>query len=1264
MNTSYHNSIGLFSKLFLFGCLFFADNSFSQNLEKTLQQFIQNNQKQQGWADEDIRQWRISSQHTDAHNGLSHVYIQQQFNGLDIKNSVANFSLKDGKIINMGDRLQRNISKQIQPNSNPISPDKAILAAIEQLNLVVKPNSANLQLLEIIENSYFVFNNAGVSTKNIPVKLVYQPMPEGQIVLAWDLSIEDASKSNYWSVRIDAQSAKLINKINWTQKCNFHNNTYHKCGQLHNNSLTQFANFGQNANNDNCKQNDDKSLTLNSQYRIFPLPIESPNHGARSLIINPANTFASPYGWHDIDGIMGAEYQITQGNNVHAYEDRADANAPGYSPNGGTNLIFDFSLNFNQNAQTNQDAAITNLFYLNNTIHDIFYQYGFNEASGNFQTNNYGRGGIENDYVLAEAQDGGGTNNANFSTPEDGLNGKMQMFLWTNNTSGTPNLLTVNSPSVVAGAKAAVGAGFGGALPNIPLTANLVLMVDATAPINDGCEVATNPAALANKIALVDRGLCNFVDKVYQAQLAGALACIVVNNAATAPFAMGGSNNSITIPAIMITQADGNAIKAQLATAQIVNGTIQSATGSFSLDGDFDNGVVVHEYGHGISTRLAGGANNSGCLQNAEQMGEGWSDFFALMLTQELGDAANDARGMGTYAFSEPVTGGGIRNSPYTTNMSVNNYTYGRTNDENDLTEPHGVGFVWATMLWDLNWAFCARYGFDANLYTGLGGNNTMLQLVIDGLKLQPCAPGFVDGRDAILKADTINNGAANACMIWEVFARRGLGVNASQGSSSSRTDQVENFDIPTSCQVATAPPIANCSTAVLTNCNGIFNFTDLSTSIPQGWSWTFGDGNTSTNRNPTHTYLNAGTYTVILTTTNTLGVDTASLQVTVQSPSNLTSVTNANICAGNMATLVATGTNLNTVVWLNANGNTVATGLTFTTPILNSSTTYTAENRQIFPAQNVGATTNNFGTGSMHNTNFVAAMNFTAAEPLSILSALVYSDSAGVRTFLLWDNINGTGNILQQVSVFIPAGQTRVVLNFDIPAAGNYSIGGSFMNLYRNNTGASYPYTIPNLINITGSSAGTDFYYYLYDWQVSKVACGSSPLLAMVDVLGNSFGYNIVGNGLQVDFSNIGNTNGLSWDFGDGAVSINANPTHTYSQAGTYTVTLYSNNGQCLYSQIITVVLSALQTNNNNLGWQLLPNPTLEGQNASLLFNTILNKETIIKVFASDGKKVFTQLVNAGTQQISIPSSNFSAGVYWVQAQNYPTMLKLVVYK
>ena len=102
-----------------------------------------------------------------------------------------------------------------------------------------------------------------------------------------------------------------------------------------------------------------------------------------------------PFGWHDTDGIAGAEYTITRGNNVLASEDREGENTPGYSPDGGTGLNFDFPIDENLPAFMNEDAAITNLFVWNNYVHDVWFSKGFDEASGNFQQNNYNNQGLE-----------------------------------------------------------------------------------------------------------------------------------------------------------------------------------------------------------------------------------------------------------------------------------------------------------------------------------------------------------------------------------------------------------------------------------------------------------------------------------------------------------------------------------------------------------------------------------------------------------------------------------------------------------------------------------------------------------------------------------------------------------------------------------------------------------------------------------------------------------------------------------------------------
>jgi hypothetical protein len=130
----------------------------------------------------------------------------------------------------------------------------------------------------------------------------------------------------------------------------------------------------------------------------------------------------------------------------------------------------------------------------------------------------------------------------------------------------------------------------------------------------------------------------------------------------------------------------------------------------------------------------------------------------------------------------------GIRPTQYTTDITVNPSTYASVADLLNISQPHGIGYVWNTMLWEVYWNLVDRYGLNPDIYGhwSSGGNNLAFQLVMDGMKMQPCRPGFVDGRNAILTADTALTGGANYCEICA--ACRGL-LSANQGSSNNRLD-------------------------------------------------------------------------------------------------------------------------------------------------------------------------------------------------------------------------------------------------------------------------------------------------------------------------------------------------------------------------------------------------------------------------------------------------------------------------------------------
>lgn len=764
--------------------LFIGINVFSQNPTQSIQQYLENNRSNLGLTQEDISDWIIESEANSNVTGITNYQVKQRYQGIEIDHALTNFSFKNSTVFYVANRFESTVGERI----NTITPVYGVLQALQMAyqSLGIVP-SASLQMVSTTDANHYKITSGIQIDEPVLAKLVYQITDDNRLRLAWNFTFYTPNYKNLWYLTIDAVNGAILQQKDLVLTCNFGTTSNHS-------NHNHFVGFSKKIN----KSANYLVETQSGSYNVFPYNTESPNHGPRQLISNPHDIGASPFGWHDTNGVTGAEFTITRGNNVWAREDIDGVNSTvGASPNGGAALLFDFPYTgTSAQPSTYTNAATTNLFYMNNMIHDIFYKYGFDEANGNFQQNNYGNPGTANDFVIAESQDGGGTNNANFSTPIDGFSGRMQMFLW--NTAPQMMPITITSPAVIAGNYAARDNNFSPgnvSLPFSPLTisSNLILYNDGIGDTADACTDPVNGAAMAGKIVLLKRGDCTFVSKVLRAQNAGATAVIVVNNV-PGTIVMGGDGTGVTIPALSVTQAVGNLLINQLQSGPVFI-VLQGPEEIFvNSDGSFDNGIIAHEYGHGISNRLTGGANNSSCLNNEEQMGEGWSDWFALMLQMKTGDVGSAARGIGTFAIGEPITGGGIRPYPYSTNFAINPLTF---DDSNFLSVPHGVGSVWATMLWDLTWAYVNKYGFNSNIFTGNGGNNKVLRLVLDAMKIQPCNPTFVEGRNALIAADQATTGGADYCMIWSVFAARGLGVNASSGLNDSASDQTEDFTTP-----------------------------------------------------------------------------------------------------------------------------------------------------------------------------------------------------------------------------------------------------------------------------------------------------------------------------------------------------------------------------------------------------------------------------------------------------------------------------------
>eukprot|EP00002_Diphylleia_rotans_P030224 TRINITY_DN619_c0_g1_i1.p2 TRINITY_DN619_c0_g1~~TRINITY_DN619_c0_g1_i1.p2 ORF type:complete len:510 (+),score=84.95 TRINITY_DN619_c0_g1_i1:49-1578(+) len=425
----------------------------------------------------------VKDHYTTQHNSVTHVYLRQVVNGLEVLNGDMNINIDStGQVLSFG--------KSFFEESIAAVPKvaEARLTQFDALKGLAARLGISLQTAPVIVSSeatgakQTVVRHAALSLDDIPMHLAYLRTEDAAAPLALVWRAVVRQEEDWFDAAMDAMTPAAVRMlVNWVS---------------------------------------------DAQYNVYKPPVNDPEDGTRSLHVDPqlVNPTASPSGWHD-RGPNGGVSTLTIGNNVYAQENLRGGSTweNNYRPNGGSAFNFDFPLNLALDPSQYLDPSITNLFYINNVIHDVFYQYGFTEAAGNFQEYNFGRGGSERDAVQANAQDGAGYNNANFATPPDGQRPRMRMYVWN---------------------------GF-------------------------------NP---------------------YR-------------------------------------------------------------------DGDFENSIIVHEYGHGISNRLTGGPSNSGCLSGGQSggMGEGWSDLWGIMFKQRSYNSRNDVFPMGDYVYP-----GGIRYYPYTSDMRIN----------------------------------------------------------------------------------------------------------------------------------------------------------------------------------------------------------------------------------------------------------------------------------------------------------------------------------------------------------------------------------------------------------------------------------------------------------------------------------------------------------------------------------------------------------------------------------------------------------------
>ncbi|WP_309642659.1 T9SS-dependent M36 family metallopeptidase [Flavobacterium sp.] len=798
-------------KITLLTALLFSFIGFSQSNKKTIQTYLETNRAQFGLTTQDIADLTIQNEFLGKGTKITSCYVVQRHQGIEIFNSQSNISIKDGNVMKVGSNLQSNIAQKV----NTTSPSLSVIEALNKAYVSLAYSASNFSILQSADGKKFNITD-GVHEDPIVAQLAYQSTSDNKLNLAWGFQFYSPDAKHYWDVKIDAVNGKVLDKKDLTISCNFGDGTNKK--HDHKNDFS----FERNAFN---ATNNSMLVVTPGTYRVIPFNYESPNHHSFDLITTAGDALASPNGWHDANTTIGGtsaalKFTYTRGNNILAQEDATGDNGNGIRADGGAGLVFDFpyvnGVSQTQQPTTYTSAATTNLFYMTNIMHDIWYQYGFDEINGNFQQSNLGRGGTVSatgDNVLADSQDGYSQtvptlDNANFTPTNDGVRPRIQMFMWTTGAPPT-DYIQINSPATIAGPMSATTNVFEGTdripVPAAPngITSDLVLYTNTpvvpTQNPNSACAAATNPFEVSGHIVLIKRGGCFFSNKVKAAQDAGATAVIVTDTVPNNTVRLSMSSTGllgITIPAVFISKEKGDILLGEMANGP-VNIKLEVPSNLYLYaDGDFDNLIIGHEYGHGISNRLVGGGLAGG-MNNQEQMGEGWSDFFGLINQIKVGDVGTTPREVGTYVINQPVDGFGFRDFPYTTDMTLNPRTFADSNATFDAlgAYKYKIGEFWASCLWDLTWAYIDKYGFDPDIYNGNGGNNKVMQLVIDALKLETSgATNIVAGRNNLFAAEQATSGGVDYCMIMEVFARRGVGMNASSGDSNLSDDQVEDF--------------------------------------------------------------------------------------------------------------------------------------------------------------------------------------------------------------------------------------------------------------------------------------------------------------------------------------------------------------------------------------------------------------------------------------------------------------------------------------
>ncbi len=436
--------------IFFFGFIFqlTAQNQISQ-IENQLSILTQENKLLSSDLD-----FQITSSNTSSISNIEHIYFSQELHGYIINNTESSIHIfPNNTHIQSSIRFIKNIqSKSISNTKAVLSAIEAVKAISNQMNYSVK-NPLEIKSVKKGKNQQTNISGGGIAKNDIVARLKYFPTEDQKLVLVWEVFLTEINLEHAWTFYVDATTGNIINKTNNIFYCVTESDFENKEPNF-NDNLYDISNYTASKN---------ELLDCTNCYEVFAYPMENPYYGERTIVSNPANDIASPYGWHDYDGTQGADSFLTSGNNIIA------TNTNNYSPNGGdllnfTNYPYD---EYYSNNERFSDSAITNIFYWANLYHDVMYMYGFDDVSGNFQVNNYNNGGLGNDNIDLDGQLDSYQCNAAIAPFPDGISPYMILGTCGNRDSAYDNVVVVHEYTHGLVHRLIGGANSGNCLENI-----------------------------------------------------------------------------------------------------------------------------------------------------------------------------------------------------------------------------------------------------------------------------------------------------------------------------------------------------------------------------------------------------------------------------------------------------------------------------------------------------------------------------------------------------------------------------------------------------------------------------------------------------------------------------------------------------------------------------------------------------------------------------------------------------------------------------